>query len=170
MKIEFEHYDQRISESKRYIWYVSSKGYIFRLCKNTGKRKRLSKYKKGENYVITKAGGKEYHLNQLVAKVFIHKWFEGCFVLSMDNHIFNNNVENLEVISPKEFINRLKSTSRSMPVLITNRIKQKTNRYRSIREAAKTLHVSYQTLADYLNDKTVNGVLAEMDYLEIRLA
>ncbi len=30
--------------------------------------------------------------------------------------------------------------------------------------------ITNQTLADYLNDKTVNGVLAAMDYLEIRLA
>lgn len=164
--MKFEDYDQLIAESKKYLWYVSSLGYIFSICKKTKERKILSKWKKG-NSVTTKAGGKEYQLNQLVAKVFLREWYKGSFVLNIDGNIFNNNVRNLEVISRSEFIRRLDSTSRSMPVVIKNRISKEVNRYRSVREAAKTLFVSYQTLSDYLNGNSNNSVLSEVYELDI---
>lgn len=146
-KEKFEHYQVRIAESDRYIWYANSKGFVYKVLKSNGKVIQLSGYQK-RGFKITKVRGYEENLSHLIASTFMRNYYDGCLIGYKDGDKSNCNVENLFIYSREEHGKNTGYLSKGKGVLLVKDGKKK--RYRSVREAAKSIHVSDQTLLDYL--------------------
>jgi hypothetical protein len=111
--------------------------------------------------VWVKINGKEYLLKRLVAEHFLGLEPDERVRIVDGNH-FNCSVENLEVLHMTELGERTGHLARSRKVKING------VEYRSVRECAKALHCSYQTLLDYMNGKIKHSVLQGMsaEYVE----
>ena len=115
--------------------------------------------KKG--HATVKINNREHRLKNLVAEHFIECWSPGCPVECIDGNPLNCDKRNLRVYSKQEHGANTGWKSRSQAVIING------VEYRSIREGAKAVHASYQTILDYLSGKVKNSCL---DGYDIQLA
>lgn len=172
-KESFQHYSVKITESRVFVWYVNSEGFVYKIIKSTitptfsGSKIMLPGYVKN-GFKMIKVRSKEYKLSHLVASKFIKGYYPGCCVNYKDNNKLNCNVENLFIYSKSEHGKNTGYRSKAKAVIIKKNGINKV--YRSVREAAKAIYVSYQTLLDYLAGIYKTSVIDDLDlkikYLE----
>lgn len=159
-KQPFDHYQRLISESKYNLWYINSMGYVVRLSKKDNSKRVLKPFFKKRN-ICVKVSGKTTYIKTLVAKYFCHEYKPGICIGFKDNDPTNCNIENLYFYSYEENGRLTGHMSKAQPLIIEFQKGNKKERieFRSIREAAKHLYCSYQTLLDYLKGKYKTSVL-----------
>lgn len=151
-----------VAESDKKKYYASNKGYILSVNKKTYSEKKLKNYLKSKRknppYVV-KIDGKEYLVKHLIAKAFLRNYKgNGSCILHKDGNKKNCSADNL-IIVPKKQINKITGAmSKSHAVTVCDLHGTEQN-YSSIRKAAAALHVSYQTLLDYMKGKYSCSVL-----------
>lgn len=162
--MRYDHYDIRFRENKTYIWYISSKGYVYKILKKEVDRNcyhnkiYLSGYIHAGKLVIKVAKNKTMLLKTLVASKFMKNYYPGCCINHKDNNQLNCNIENLYIYSMREHgkLTGYKN-NKNKPIIISSN--GKTIEYRSSRIAAKDLFVSRETIRDYLLGKVKNSIL-----------
>lgn len=166
-----ENLDCRIIETgKRYIYCLYEDGTITRTNRKSLKETRQTPYVKRQgrnNYPLLKVkfNNKEHIVKQLVAQHFL-TYKNGDAITHKDGDFKNCHKDNLIVTTHKELGQWTGDLARSEPIEVVK--DGESTWYKSGREAAKSLFVSYQTLYDYLNGRSgKRSVLA--DY-EIRRA
>lgn len=114
-----------------------------------------------------KCGQKEFILKHLVASQFIPEYKKGMAVVCVDGDEFNCCVENLCVIGKSQLGRLTGWKSTSQPVKVENKTTGEVQTYRSIREAAKKLNCSYQTVLDYLKGTYKNSCLTDFSITKV---
>lgn len=146
---------RKIDESDRYIWYVSSTGRFFRHCPNIDKWKELTGNLNDKeikiNFVL-------YTKARLVAKHFHPKFDQSLCVGFLDGNQDNIHISNLYLYTKRQHGKNSGWKSRSRKVAIKEKY-QDPQTFRSVRQAAKYLYCSYQTLLDYLDGKVNKSVV-----------
>lgn len=141
------------AEGKKFLYTASSSGRFLRMLKSTYKEESVAVYlRRGKAFV--KINGKEYLAKRIVAKCFFPEFRESLSVVCKDGNELNLSLNNLRLISPYDLGKETGAKSKSQPIIFDGK------RYGSVREAARCEYVSYQTILDYLNGKSKNGVLA----------
>lgn len=155
-------------------WFVTTTGKVYRVNKKfqdiEQHRCFITPYKHHKSICIN-ANNKDYVLNTLVIRTFIRKFKNKRFLAGhKDENRFNCDINNLYVISYKNHGINTGYMSRSKPVSVRDkRIKGKrVIKYRSVRESAKALHVSYQTVLDYMNGEVKHSILCDYDIKYIK--
>lgn len=151
---------EQIDESKLFLYYACSDGYILRVLKSTYEESRVRPYKK-RGYLAVKVNQKEMVLKQVIAKTFLKDYFDGAVVTHKNGDFKDCRMENLLVLSKGEHIRSTGKTSRGQAVSVTFQNGER-KCFASVREAAKGLHCSYQTVLDYLNGTYSSSVLDGM--------
>ena len=137
---------------------VYSDGRVTRTWKKSMTEELVSVYlSKGK--AMVKCGGKDYILKHVVATSFLPEYRKGASVVCVDGNEWNCNVDNLCVMSNRQLGRLTGYKSKSQAVQVTDLRTGTTQTYRSIREAAKSLHCSYQTVLDFMNGKSKNSCL-----------
>jgi len=154
----YEHFSCRIHESDRYIWYAHSSGYFYKILKSTQKRIDLKGHVKEGDLVIKIGSDKALLAKHLIAKHFYRKYYPGVCIELIDGNPRNISIENMRFYSMRLHGKHTGHLSKSRAVVIKD-FKKDPIRYRSVREAAKALYCSYQTLLDYLNGSVRKSVL-----------
>ncbi len=154
---QYEHYQKLICENSKFYYYASSKGYISRVDKTTH-RERIQTPYMHHNRLRVKVSSKDYNLAALIAKTFMRDYKDKCCVGYKDGNITNCSIDNLFLYSYSDHGRKTGYLSRSHPVIV-HEFKKEPVRYRSVREAAKALYCSYQTLLDYLKGASKHSVL-----------
>lgn len=107
------------------------------------------------------ADGKQYVLKHVVAKAFLPGYEKGTSVIVRDGNELNCSVENLKILSKREF-SKYKSDYSKTSVRIKVISPSGTQTvYLSIRSAAEQLFCSCRTLQRYLKGKTQRSVLSD---------
>lgn len=150
-------------------YQVSNLGNVKSLNFNGTKKERILKPSPdGNGYyqVALYKDGKRHikQLNRLVAEHFISEIPEGYEVNHKDEDIYNNNVNNLEIITKLENIRygtgiKRRSKTRSKPVLAISLNKNQFLVFQSIKQASEELNVSNQSISGCLKRKckTIRG-------------
>lgn len=158
--MSYEHYNQTLDESERFIWYANSRGYVFKRSKKTNKDYYLKGYLKGK-FLAFKIHNKEYIGKNLIAQIFHKKYYKGAYVGLLNDDPFDISITNIYIYSQREHAKKVAHLAKAMPVIIKNNDEVK--EFRSVRAAAKYLFVSYQTLLDYLKNDVKFSVLEKKD-------
>jgi hypothetical protein len=132
------------SESNKYLYYVTDDGGVIKKCKSNGRETAAKAYLKN-NMATVKANCKEYTLKNLVAKHYCRNYVPGAYIETKNGNPFDCAARNLRVYTKSEHGRRTGYKSKSRPITINGK------RYRSVRQAAKTLPCSYQTIYDLGN-------------------
>jgi hypothetical protein len=165
-----ENLECRIFESgKRFTYCVYENGTVTRTAKKSVKETKVKPYLKkggGRNraYLMVKVNYKEYKVKALVAKYFCYGYKKGISVICADGNQRNCKAENLILCTQKEVGEEYGHLSKSMPIVVKKDGEEK--QYRSMRQAAKALFVSYQTVFNYMNGKS--GKRSVLSDYEIR--
>lgn len=154
----YEHFSCRIHESDRYIWYAHSSGYFYKILKSNQKRIDLKGHIKDGDMVIKIGNGKAVLGKHLIAKYFYRNYHPGLCIQLIDGNPRNINIDNMRFYTLKHHGKLTGHLANSKAVIIKD-FKKDPIRYRSVREAAKALYCSYQTLSDYLNGSVRRSVL-----------
>ena len=142
----------RICKGKKRGYSVCEDGTVMSTALKNYSEKALKPYlKRGKATVKVNNG--ERAVKNLVAKYFVDGYRPGDYVETVDGNPWNCAAKNLRLYTQREHGQRTGHRSRAKRI-IANGIE-----YRSIRECAKALHVSYQTLLDYLNGGVKHSVL-----------
>lgn len=163
----FEHYSIKYDESNKYIWYCSSRGYVYKFLKSAQKsdldfsKPILVNGYMHHGFRTIKIQNKQKRLSHLIGSLFLKDYYPGCLIGFKDNDPNNLAVPNMFVYSYKEHGLKTGYKAKSMPVVIEKNNKRVT--HRSVRSAAKTLNVSYQTLSDHLNGTVVHSVIDDLN-------
>lgn len=154
----------QVDIGKRFVYSVCETGEVIKTSHKALKESKVKPYLKRGRATIT-LNGKEYILKNLVASKFIKSYKKGDCVELIDGDPFNCHIRNLRIYSKSEHGKRNGHLATSKKIIVNG------VEYRSIRECAKALHVSYQTLYDYLNKKFKNSVLegVEIQFVEDKL-
>lgn len=148
----YEHFQMLVYENSRSLYYIKTDGTGYRIDKKTKKRTELMfgvKDGKPRTYIHGLGSPFLKTLVWKVAKVCVPKGYD---IVCVDGNEMNCSIENLMLKSHAEVGRITGPKSRSRAVIVTKDGKK--TRYRSVREAAKSLYVCYQTLSDWLNGKT----------------
>lgn len=148
---EYEHYSQLIYENSRFLFYIHSSGLYYKVSKKTNKHYLIKGFMK-EGFRTFKINGTQARAKNLVASVFMKDWKPNMIVEVIDGDQDNICVTNLKLSTYRKHGCLTGHRSRSRKVVVIDKDNNKTV-YRSGRQAAKALYVSYQTLFDYLNNK-----------------
>lgn len=165
-------YQVMIAESNKYVWYVETSGRVYRTTKDFIEQNRAIKEKDkvyltpyltpSKSSLRIKINGKDRTLKCIVAKAFLSRVYqEDDIIKYKDGNLYNCNANNLLLIPKSTYCKKTGPMSRSKACFIKRPDEEKAKRYRSVREAAKSLYVSYQTLLDYLSGKR-KGILHDM--------
>lgn len=115
--------------------------------------------------LTVKCGGRQFIVKHLVASAFLKDYQKGASVICVDGNNWNCCEENLCVV-PKKMLGRITGwKARSQGILIKKENEKNFRAYRSIREAAKALNCSYQTLIDYINSKNKHSILEGVQFI-----
>ena len=133
----------RICSGKIFDYYVGDDGSLFRRAKGNGVEQSVAVYLKG-GHATVKVYGREYRVKNLVARFHIRGHRYGDYVECIDGNPLNCDVRNLRLYTHSEHGKRTGWKSSSQGVSVDG------IQYRSIRQAAKSLYVSHQTLYDYM--------------------
>lgn len=144
--------------------YISNKGNFKKKLKNQVlnfiyprpyPKKRYNRKKESNRITMhIKLEGKEYSVAKLVATHFIPNPHKHNYTYVIDGNPRNLSYENIEWISKSKAGRLTGYMSKSKPVKVRIKYSKVSEEYRSVRSAAKNLHVSYQTLLDYIKIKT----------------
>jgi len=157
--MNYDHYSYKIDESNNAIWYADTRGFIFKKYKKSGITKIVKGYiKKG--FRVVKINYVECRFSRVIAKAFMKNYHDDLLIGYKDNNKENCSLQNLYLYSRRTHGKRTGHLSNSTPVVVQDLNKDPIE-YRSVREAAKHLYVSYQTLLDFLSDKVNHSVLVK---------
>ena len=146
----------KITEGKMFYYGIFENGKIIKTLKSTYAETSVSVYLK-RGHATVKIANKEHTVKNLVAKAFIPNYKPGDYVEVINGDPFDCHINNIRIYSKSEHGKRTGHKSSSLPVIVNGL------HYRSIRTAAKSLHVSYQTLLDYMAGKHKKSVLCGFD-------
>lgn len=99
---------------------------------------------------MVKINFKEMSLKHIIAKTFLRGYFAGAVIMHSNGNYKDCSADNLIVVTKGEFVRQTGCSSRGQHVSVTFPNGEKSN-FSSVREAAKELHCSYQTVLDYMN-------------------
>ena len=142
----------KITEGKLYLYGVLENGKIIKTFKKTYSETQVTPYLK-RGHATVKIAHKEHRVKNLVAKAFIANYRPGDYAEVIDGDPFNCDIRNIRICSKSEHGKRTGHKSRAQPIVVNG------TPYRSIRAASSAIHVSYQTLLDYMTGKSKNSVL-----------
>jgi len=143
-------------ESKVYAYQVRADGMIIRTSKKRFVESRVKPFMK-RGKLMVKIANREYCVKHLVAAAFMPRYRKGYGVIHRDGDPVNCGLGNLVVMSARKLGRVTGGDSRRKPVTYGG------VEYYSVRDYAKKLYCSCQTLSDYLNGKTRKGVLTGKD-------
>lgn len=155
----YEHFQRLIAETSRRLYYVSTKGEVFAHDKFSSKVTKLEPYLKQGKPRLSIHHTKDPYLKHCVWFVATGHWptiDEN--VIPIDGNEQNCDFTNLKLVDKREVAKVTGPMSQSQAVIVQER-GQPPKEYRSVRQAAKALYVSYQTLLDYLKGKYKTSVL-----------
>lgn len=167
-----DYQEKKISESALWVWYINTQAEVFRINKLYFSKKKpkkviyLKPYLKGGRLQV-KYNGIEKRLANLLVESFstkFHNMKHKYVVEFKDGDPLNVSMENIRVYSYSLHGKRTGyKNSKSKPVRVRKKYSRTYEDYPSVRSAAKELHVSFQTLFDYLNPskKPKNSILSE---------
>ena len=148
---------EKIDESKLFLYFACSDGYILRVLKSNYHEEKVAIYQhKGR--VCCKVNQKTIAVKKLIAKAFIYNYRNGDIIENIDGNPFNCALDNLRIITKRELGIRTGGRGNNIPVMVTAPNGKKAE-YPSIRSAAQALFVSHQTLNEVLNGTRKNTVL-----------
>ncbi len=137
---------------------VYADGRVTRTWKKSMTEELVSVYlNKGKAKI--KCGQKEFILKHVVAAAFLPEYRKGAAVICIDRNELNCHVDNLCVLGKKQLGRLTGHKAKSFKVTVEDLSTGKAQKYRSVREAAKSLHCSYQTVLDYMNGRAKNSCL-----------
>ena len=142
----------RICEGKMFYYSVREDGAVIKTSKIRFKESRARPYIR-RGMAAVKINNRDYTLKNLVAEHFIEEYKKGDYVEAADGDPFNCAVGNLRIYTQKEHGERTGFRSRSHKIIADG------VEYRSVRECARALFVSYQTVLDFLGGKSKKSVL-----------
>lgn len=151
-------------------YFLHTSGIVGVRYKN-GKERMLKSWLNSNGDAMVRVSTKQYKLKNLVAKAVFLYYKKGLAVLHKDRNAMNCDYKNLIVTTPSKLG---KATghlaNKSMPVKAF--IGGEWCRFRSVRQGAKALGWSYQTLLDYLNGKHKNAFLEKhkVEYIKKEVA
>ena len=148
------------TKCKKFIYSVREDGKVLRTNRLNFHEEYVVPYLR-KGHATVKINKREHRLKNLVAEHFLQGWSRGSPVECIDSNPFHCDVKNLRVYSRKEHGVNTGWKSRSQAVII-NGVK-----YRSIREGAKAIYTSSQTICDYLSGNVKSSCL---DGYDIRFA
>ncbi len=151
----------RVCGGKRFLYSVREDGRVFRTSRKTLKEATVKPYL-SKGHAAVKINGREYRLKNLVAQHFIEGYRPGDYVETLGGDPFRCAVWNLRLYSQMEHGQKTGWLCSQSRRIIANGVE-----YRSIRACAAALHVSYQTIHDYLAGRVRRSVLRG---IEISLA
>lgn len=154
---KYEHYKLLVLETRRKCFFVSTTGEATSYDKFSKIETKLKNSLHGGRVRVAIKGLHNPTLKRLVWQIVHGEITEDWHVQCIDGDERNCNITNLRLISKKEAARLTGPLSRSQAVVIQEG--RYCTRYRSVREAAKSLYVSYQTLLDYLNKDVKHSVL-----------
>ena len=149
-----------------YNYYSSKEGEIY--SKKSNKLLKLQKHPAG--YLIftifNNSKGKSYYVHRYVYECFYGNIPKDKQVDHIDNNKINNNIKNLQLLTPKENINK----SHSKKVKSYNTKKKEVQIYKSVIEASKVLGITSSSIAkvcrkEQKTTKTKNGELFKFEYI-----
>ena len=157
--MSYEHFHRLIAETRRKLYYCSTKGFMFTIDKFSGKRFDLHPNIKDGKYRVSIHKTKDPYLKHCV-------WFTATGhwptldenVVPIDGNELNCCITNLKIVDKREVARVTGPMSQSQVVVVKERNKPPVE-YSSVRKAAKALYCSYQTLLDYLKGKYKTSVL-----------
>ena len=155
--MSYEHYSYKIHESDRAIWYADTRGFILKKYKISGKYTLLKGYIK-DGFRVVKINSKECRFARVIAKTFMKEYHDDLLIGYKDNNKKNCSLDNLYLYTRRLHGKKTGYLSKSVPVIISDK-KKGSVEFRSVRQAAKSLYVSYQTLLDYLAGRVDHSVL-----------
>ena len=147
---------------KNYSYKVREDGTVIKTSKKRFVESRAKPYLKRGRATV-KMANKEITLKNLVAKHFVKGYRKGAYVETVDGDPFNCAASNLRLYTKSEHGKRSGYKSKAQKV-VANGIE-----YRSVRQAAQALHVSYQTPLDYMAGRVRRSVLRGVE-VEMRKA
>jgi len=141
-----------VDTGKLFDYYVGDDGSVFKRALKNRKESPVKVFlQKGVPTV--KINGKERTLKNLVAKHHKRGWKPRMFVEVKNGDPFDCSAKNLRMYTPKEHARRTSHLAKSRAVIIEG------VKYRSIKEAARHLYVSDQTIHDYMKRRVNHSVL-----------
>ncbi len=148
-------------------WYCAyDNGLITRTWKKSLKEDIVKAYIKkttSNQYACVKVDGKEITVKHLMAKYFLYGYKKGMPVVCIDKNEYNCHPDNLELFTNRELGKETGRLAKSNHKIRVTAPDGKCLEYFSVRECAKALYCSYQTILDYMNNKTKNSIL--QDYI-----
>lgn len=156
-KPEYEHFKNLVLETRRKLFYVSTTGEATSYDKFSKTETKLKKSMHGGQIRVAIKGLKNPSLKRLVWQIAHGRISDQWHVQCIDGDETNCDIRNLRLISKRQAGQLSGPLSRSKAVIVSAFGRDK--RYRSVREAAKALYCSYQTLLDYLSKKVKNSAL-----------
>ena len=145
---------------KRADYCIYGDGSVTRTWKVSMVEERVRPYMhKGK--LMVKCGQQEFTVKHLVAWAFLENYEKGDCIICVDRDERNCAVENLCVMKSRQLGKLTGHLSRSCPVFVRNNESGQEVRYRSVREGAKALHCSYQTLFNYIKKEYKNSCLSK---------
>lgn len=149
---------QQFHHGKRADYCVYADGRVTRTWKKSMVEELVKVYlNKGKAKM--KCGQKEFVLKHIVAAAFLPEYRTGAAVICIDRNELNCSVDNLCVVGKRQLGRLTGHKSKSHKVTVEDLNTGEVKKYRSVREAAKSLHCSYQTVLDYMNGKIKKSCL-----------
>lgn len=149
-----------LTHGKMYVYKIGNDGTVIKCSKKLYRESTSTPYIK-DGKMAVKINGKEYYVKHLVAKAFIDGYKKGAPIIHKDGNPKNCSIDNLMLITKTELGRITGGDSRRKAVIVNG------TEYYSVRECAKHLYCSYQTVLDYLAGKVKSSVL---DGMEIKYA
>ena len=148
---------------------VYDSGLVTRTYKKSIREVRVAVYMR-RGKACVKCGQKEFILKHLVASKFLPDYKKGMPVICVDGDEMNCNVENLCIMSNAQLGRLTGWQATAQAIKVKNKTTGKVKTFRSVREAAKSLNCSYQTVLDYLKGTYKNSCLTDFKITKVNNA
>lgn len=156
--IGYYEYTKQFYHSERADFCVYADGRVTRTWKKSMVEELVQVYMR-RGKAMLKCGQKTFILKHVVAEAFIPEYRKGASVVCIDRNELNCSVDNLCVMSSRQLGRLTGHMAKSWKITVKELSTGKTQKFRSVREAAKSLNCSYQTLLDYMKGKVKNSCL-----------
>lgn len=145
---------------------VYDSGLVTRTYKKSIREVKVAVYMRRGKAAV-KCGQKEFILKHLVASKFIPEYKKGMSVVCVDGDEMNCGVENLCVIGAAQLGRLTGWRATSQAIKVKDKTTGEVKTFRSVREAAKSLNCSYQTVLDYLKGTYKNSCLTNFKITKV---
>jgi len=150
------------------LYSVCEDGTIISTTKINYVERKITPYN-NDGRACVKINEKECCVKNLVALAFIEGYKKGMNVVLQDKNMWNCSLDNLIVVTKQ---NLGKATGflskRNRKVVAINKITNQQIAYLSIRQCAKAMFCSYQTILDYMNGIVKDSILSNYNIIPIQ--